>query len=132
MTVSVLLGIVWLLLASPAFAGHGTGGSMLVTPSEYAKRLLDEGNAPTFIDLRSAEEFKTSRLPRARSIPLTEFQQRYREVPARGRVVLYCACPEEKIREAYQVLRDQGYRNISVMIDGFDGWIKRGYALERN
>ena len=117
--------------ALPAAAGHGTGGPVLAIPAEYAKRLLDAGDRLIFVDIRPADEFRKGRVPGARSLPLTEFRRRYAEVPRTGRVILYCACPLEEIQTAYQFLRDQGYRNIAVIEDGFLGWAKRGYPLER-
>ncbi|MGH7267295.1 MAG: rhodanese-like domain-containing protein [Candidatus Rokuibacteriota bacterium] len=127
--------IVCLLLAGaaarPTAAGHGTGGPVLAIPAEYAKRLLDEGDRPLFIDLRPEGEYRRARLPGARSVPLRDLQRRHAEIPRTGRVVLYCACGESEIQGAYQFLRDQGYRNVSVMEDGFPGWTKRGYPVER-
>jgi rhodanese-related sulfurtransferase len=111
--------------------GHGTGGPVLAIPPDYAKRLMDEGDRPIFIDLRPVEEFRKGRLPGARSLPISEFRRRLAEVPRTGRVILYCACPPEEIQAGYQYLRDQGYRNLSVMEEGFPGWVKRGYPVER-
>jgi len=111
--------------------GHGTGGPVLSIPVEYAKRLPDEGDRPIFVDLRPVEEFKKGRLPGARSLPISEMRRRFAEVPRTGRVILYCACPPEEIQAGYQYLRDQGYRNLSVMEEGLPGWVKRGYAVER-
>ncbi len=130
--VLLALTALWSALAPfTASAGHGTGGPVLAIPAEYAKRLVDDGDRPIFIDLRPNDEFKKGRLPGARPIPLLELRRRYPEIPRIGRVVLYCACPSEEIQAAYQFLRDQGYRNISVMEEGFTGWAKRGYPVER-
>ncbi len=127
-----LVSLVWGgLTAWPALAGHGTGGPMLAIPADYAKRLVDEGDRPIFFDLRPAEEFGKGRVPGARSLPLSQLRQRASEVPRTGRVILYCACPPEAILIGYQYLRDQGYRNLSVMEEGFPGWVKRGYPVER-
>lgn len=114
-----------------AHGGHGTGGPVLAIPPEYAKRLLDEGDRPIFVDLRPEAEYRQGRLPGARSVPLLELRRRSGEIPRAGRVVLYCACGVEEIQAAYQFLRDQGYRNVSVMEEGFPGWATRGYPLER-
>jgi rhodanese-related sulfurtransferase len=119
------------LVPLPASAGHGTGGPVLQIPAEYVKRLLDEGDRPIFVDLRPPDEFRRERLPRAHSLPLSELRRRYAEVPRTGRVVLYCSCPSEEVQAAYQFLRDQGYRNVSVMEEGFPGWVKRGYPVEQ-
>jgi rhodanese-related sulfurtransferase len=115
----------------PAFAAHGPAGPVLALPPEYAKRLLDAGERPIFIDLRPAGEYEHGRLPGARSLPIRELRRRHAEIPRAGRVVLYCACPSEETEAAYQFLRDQGYRNVSVLEEGFPGWVKRGYPVER-
>lgn len=131
LTRCLLAAVLSILAAVPAHAGHGGGGAVLAIPVEYAKRLLDEGDRPIFIDLRPAEEFRKGRLPGARSLPLIERRRRYAEIPRTGRVILYCACPPPEAQAAYQFLRDQGYRNINVMEEGFSGWMKLGYPLER-
>lgn len=46
-------------------------------------------------------------------------------------MILYCACPTEVVEVAYRFLRGQGYRNLSIMEDGFPCWVKHGYPLER-
>lgn len=128
------LGVVavWGALAAlPAGAGHETGASYQGFPAEHAKRLLEAGARLTFIDLRPPEEFTRGRLPGARSVPLRELRRRSGEVPRTGHVILYCACPSEEVQAAYRFLRDQGYRNLSILEDGFSGWVKRGYPLER-
>lgn len=125
------IGIVLGLGALPALGGHGTGGPVLSIPSAYAKRLLDEGDRPIFIDLRHHAQHRQGRIPGARSVPLLELRQRYAEIPRAGRVILYCACSPEEIEGAYQFLRDQGYRNVSVMEGGFSGWVKHGYPVEK-
>ncbi len=127
-----LISIVCLAGAAlPAAASHGTAAPVLSLPAPYVKRLLDEGEPLIFVDLRSPDDFKRERLPKARSLPLRELLRRYAEVPRTGRVILYCDCSTEQIQAAYQFLRDQGYRNVSVMEEGFPGWVKRGYPLER-
>lgn len=126
------------VLACPAhaYAGHDQPTDDLVyflpMAADRAKRLLDVGEKITFIDLRSAAEYKEQRLPGARSIPLKELDKRHGEIPKTGRVILYCGCPPGNVEEgyAYQLLRDLGYRNISVLEGGFAEWRKRGYPVE--
>ncbi len=129
---SALIGAVWIaMVAHPAAATHGTAPPVLSFTAAYVKRLLDEREPLIFLDLRPLDEFKRERLPKARSVPLRELLRRYAEVPRTGRVILYCDCLPEEIQAAYRFLRDQGYRNISVMEEGFPGWVKRGYPVER-
>jgi cytochrome c oxidase cbb3-type subunit 3/ubiquinol-cytochrome c reductase cytochrome c subunit len=103
---------------------------MPVVPAEFAERLLEAGEHPTFIDLRPAEEFKAGRLPGALSIPFWDVLKRYSDIPRTGRVIAYCACSLKEIEPAYQFLWEKGYRNISFMEEGFPGWVKRGYPVE--
>jgi rhodanese-related sulfurtransferase len=46
-------------------------------------------------------------------------------------VILYCACPGEDAQAAAQLLRDRGIADVSVLGEGFPGWVARGYPLER-
>ena len=101
-------------------------------PAERVKRMLESGEKLLFVDLRSTSDFQKSRLPGARSIPIAELQKRYQEIPKSGRVILYCSCPPGGIDESYSylALRGKGYRNISVLQDGFSGWLQRNFPTE--
>jgi rhodanese-related sulfurtransferase len=130
------LGVVmfWIAaLSRPALAFHvgPAAESPPVVPVEMAKRLLDAGEHPVFIDLRPAEDFRAGRLPGAHSIPMVEFPKRYAEIPRTGRVILYCACNLKEVEPIYQFLRDHEYRNISFLGEGYPGWMKLGYQVER-
>jgi len=131
---SLGLGIFWVVLSvAPTLASHGgdgTGPPPVIQP-EVAQRLLEAGELVIFIDLRSAKEFQASRLPGARSIPFWDILKRYQEVPRVGRVILYCDCTATELQDPYRFLWEQGYRNLSVLQDGFAGWMMRGYPIER-
>lgn len=62
---------------------------------------------------------------------MTELHKRLREIPQAGRVILYAAAPQNEITdEVFQFLEDNGYRNIAMMVEGFQGWVKRKYPVE--
>lgn len=84
------------------------------------------------MDLRPAKEFKEKRLPGARSIPVTELDRRFSEIPRAGRVVLYCGCPPGGTDESYSYLylKEKGYRNVAVLEGGLAEWLKRRLPLE--
>lgn len=118
-------------LASPGLeAAHGPDATVLTIKAAYVKSRLDAREALVLVDLRPGPEYRQGHLPGARSVPLGELRTRYPEIPTTGVVVLYCACPLEEIAAAYLFLRGHGYRNITVMDDGFAGWMTRGYPLE--
>lgn len=113
-----------------AVAGHGVEDSIDTIPADRVKRLLDSGAKLVLVDLRPAKEFQGSRLPGALSMPMAELPKRFEEIPKTGQVVLYCACTLNEIAERAAFLEFRGYRNIFVLLDGYPGWVKRGYPLE--
>ncbi|HEV8343908.1 MAG TPA: rhodanese-like domain-containing protein [Candidatus Binatia bacterium] len=80
------------------------------------------------IDLGPARDFQ--QFLGARSIPITELEKRFNEILKTGRVVLYCACQTYDITNKAVFLEYRGYRNIFVMLEGYPGWVKRGYPVE--
>jgi rhodanese-related sulfurtransferase len=113
----------------PAYAGHGEEPVQTIS-MERVKLLLDNKEKIFFVDLRTPKEFQQKRLPGARSIPIAELEKRLTEIPKTGRVILYCTCRPGDDSYAYFLLRDNEYNNVSVIDDGFDGWIKRKFPVE--
>ena len=116
-------------LAAPARAGHDSVPSVPVVRSDYVKALLDAREPVVLVDFRKAAEYRAGHLPGAISVPITELDRRFREIPAAARLILYCQCPIEEIATAYVFLRGHGYRDQAVLEDGFDGWLRRHYPL---
>ena len=111
-----------ILATSAARAAHGIQVPVLTTEPEYAKRLLDAGQPIAFVDLRPPAEFARGRLPHARSIPLGQLRRRDAEIPR--------AELAEELAAAFRFVVAEGYQNASVLAEGFNGWIKRGYPVE--
>jgi hypothetical protein len=81
-----------LAAASPALAGHTPGASFPTLRSDAVKRLLDVREPVVLVDMRKPAEYKAGHLPGAISLPITELERRYREIPKGPRVILYCGC----------------------------------------
>jgi rhodanese-related sulfurtransferase len=118
------------LAATAAAAGHGAGALVPGYRAEHVKQMLEGGEAAVLIDVRPLAAYRAARLPGARSVPLAELAARAREVPRAGRVILYGETIADA-HDAYTVLRDQGYRNVGVLEDGFAGWRRSGFPIER-
>jgi rhodanese-related sulfurtransferase len=70
------------------------------------------------------------RLAGSRSIPAEELQKRLGEIPKSGRVVIYAAAASNDIPAAvFQLFEDERYKNITVMLEGFQGWEKRKFPV---
>ncbi len=137
------LGLLLGLLAAmtvmplPSHAGHDVPEDdpnyYIPMPPDRARDLLDAGENLQFIDLREPEEFKRERLSGAISIPLKDLQSQFEaKIPHTGRVVLYCSCPpgNNQEGESFRFLRDQGYKNVTVLAGGISEWRKLGYPIE--
>lgn len=119
-------------LSAGAQAGHDYEEPVDFIPQDQVKRLIDIGEDVIFIDMRSPEDFAKGRLPGAKSIPVAALGQRWKEIPASGRVVLYCACPPGQKDETYAftLMLQEKYRNVRVLESGYADWVKRGYPIE--
>jgi rhodanese-related sulfurtransferase len=128
-----LAGLALLTAPFPARAGHsGPIPPYVATlPAEYVKRLLDRQEPLLFVDMRKPGEFRAGHLPGAMSLPITEVDRRFGEIPRSGRVVFYCSCPLEEIATVYTFLRSQGYRNHAILEGGIEGWLRHGYPVAR-
>ena len=113
-----------------AYAGHETVDVSTVT-ADRVKQFIDTGEKILLIDLRPSKEFMQRRIPGARSIPMADLHNRLAEVPKSGRVILYAADPQNEILDqVFQFMDENGYRNVAMMVEGFQGWVKRKYPLE--
>jgi len=133
MTIFRLVTVIALVMLWSAVlsAGHGTEDDVVTITAEQVKNFLDAREKIVLFDLRPVKDFQKTRLPGARSLPMKELDKRFHEIPKSGRVVLYCDCPQnEIIEQAYQLLKDYGYRNTAVMADAFQEWLLRKYPVE--
>lgn len=119
------------LASLPSRAGHDYEEPVAFTPADQVKQLLDIGEQVTFVDIREAADYGKGHLPKAISIPVSEFGHRWSEIPKTGRVILYCTCPPGQRDETYAflLLRQQRYLNITFIDGGYAGWVKRGYPV---
>jgi rhodanese-related sulfurtransferase len=126
----ILLAL-WLVLSFSLNARAGHEEDWIDTiAADRLNNLMTSGAKLFLVDLRSTKEFDEGRLRGAQSIPSTTLAARFREIPKTVRVVLYCACPHDEIVDKATFLKRQGYRNISVMPDGYEEWVKRDYPVD--
>jgi rhodanese-related sulfurtransferase len=113
-----------------ADAGHENRDVTTIV-ADRLKLLLDSGEKFILIDLRPTKEFQEKRLAGSRSIPVTELEKRLGEIPKSGRVVVYAAESSNDIPDSvFQLFEDERYKNITVMLEGFQGWEKRKFPVE--
>jgi rhodanese-related sulfurtransferase len=124
------LNLVAALAGMPVLGGHGAGGLVPSYSVEHLKRMLDTGDPVVLVDVRPGLAYRRGHLPGARSLPLVELAARLTEIPRAGRVIVYGKSIIEA-SEAHDRLRGHGYRNVGVLEEGFAGWVRQGYPVER-
>jgi rhodanese-related sulfurtransferase len=96
-----------------------------IEPAE-AQRRVQAGAA--LIDVREIAEFEQARVPGAVLIPLSEFAQRYTELPQESEVVLMCA-GGVRSAQAAQFAAQHGYR-VTNLEGGINAWNAAGLPVE--
>ena len=83
------------------------------------------------IDVRPAAEYRAGHLPHARSMPLSELEQRLAELPLDRDIVAYCRGPFCLFAEAaVELLARRGFR-VRKILDGVSEWQAAGLPLAR-
>jgi rhodanese-related sulfurtransferase len=110
-------------------------------PPEEARALLDAPGAAGwhFVDVREPDEWSAGRIPGARSYPRGFLEvradlshpKRDAWLADRGRkLVLYCGGGHRSALAA-QTLHEMGFTTVVSLAEGFSGWERRGYPVER-
>jgi rhodanese-related sulfurtransferase len=93
------------------------------------RRLLGEG--ALLVDVR--EHAEVARLafdvPGVVVMPLSEFEQRFAELPRDRDLVLACASGPRSLKATY-FLMFQGYTRVANMDGGIQKWARKGFPIE--
>ena len=124
-----VLAVVCLPLApAPLPAAHL---NPVIAQAQLLSRITDE-QAPSVIDVRTPEEYRSGHIPGAINIPLQDFERRFAELDAfrDGEVVLYC---ESGPRASYggRWLETQGFDELRVLDGHMGAWREAGLPTER-
>lgn len=93
-----------------------------------SQRLLKEG--ALLVDVREADEVAAVGYAGCDvvNIPLSEFEDRWQEIPRDRDVILACAVGERSLKATY-FLMYQGYTNVANMKPGIARWVARGFPI---
>ena len=109
-------------------------GKLEIEDPAIAKQIFDIGTA-IFIDARTVDQYKEGHIPGAESMPIGRFDDLIDAFldkhPTEKSMVTYCSgrtCADS--HNLAQLLMDFGYSDVKVFIDGYPGWIAKGYPVE--
>jgi rhodanese-related sulfurtransferase len=108
---------------------------------EVARALLDAPDREGwhFVDVRELDEWAEGRIPGARHHPRgflevradLEHPKRDPWLADRGRkLLLYCGGGNRSALAA-ATLREMGFTSVASLAEGFAGWLRRGFPIER-
>jgi len=98
---------------------------------EELQRRVQAGEV-VVLDVRPRDEYEAGHIPGARSIPLSELDQRLEEIPPDRDIVAYCRGPYCVLAvEAIEILRRRGRRAFRL-VEGFPEWREAGLPVEHH
>ncbi|PIE59351.1 MAG: rhodanese [Desulfobulbus propionicus] len=100
-------------------------GAML--PTYATNDFIKNGNV-VLIDIRPFSQAVEGRIKGAHSIPYEELEDHMDNIPRNAPVVLY---GNEEVLDAVKEMRDDGFKLVSLVEGGLNGWISSGEAIEK-
>jgi rhodanese-related sulfurtransferase len=103
--------------------------SISLETCEEIRRTLASPSPPQLVDVRSRAEWLKGHLPGAISLPLLDIETAKDVIDPSRTALLYC---QEGFRAttAASILLRNGATRIGILIDGVEGWLALGLALE--
>ncbi len=98
---------------------------------EELRRLIEGGQPPTIVDVRTTRSFAVQHIPGALRMTLDEVDPQLAALPRDGEIVLYCTCPNEaSAARVARVLMDRGFTRVRPLEGGLDSWIAAGLPVD--
>jgi rhodanese-related sulfurtransferase len=95
-----------------------------IEPEALARRLIDEDDSLTLVDVRPKPEYERFHLKGARNIALPDLHRALRRYKNQGDIVLYSNGMTHPA-QARDSLQRSGFDNAYLLTDGLDGFIER-------
>jgi len=92
------------------------------------KRLIDENEDITIIDIREAYECENGSICEL-NIPLAQFMTRINEVPREKPVLIYCNSGKRSRSLKFMIEKLHAYNNLSHLEGGYQKWEEEMAAL---
>ena len=91
--------------------------------------LLHQGY--TLVDVRERDEIAQLAfdVPNFIIMPLSEFEQRYAELPTDRPLILACQNGSRSLRATYYLM-NKGYTHVTNMKFGMERWVVRGFPIK--
>jgi glyoxylase-like metal-dependent hydrolase (beta-lactamase superfamily II)/rhodanese-related sulfurtransferase len=98
---------------------------------KFRNKLFEKREGSIYLDVREEEEFRASRIPGTRNIPLSEIGLHWPELSQYERIYVSCQTGRRGIR-ASRTLNYLGFLHVIHVNGGFSNWQSLGYELEKD
>jgi len=88
---------------------------------EELKRMMNNGDRVTVIDVRESQERQISKITGSVSIPLNKIKEKVNELSRSDLIVLQCRTGIRSAK-ALKILRDAGFNNLKNLKGGINAW----------
>lgn len=114
----------WLVLSAAQAAGPAS------VSLETARAELEAGRALMF-DIREPDEYRATGVAAgAKLLPMSQLQQRLREIPADAKQPVLLICnTQNRSRRTLEALRKAGWENVRYVEGGMSEWVRRGWPV---
>jgi len=94
--------------------------------------LLDSGERPLIVDVRSKASIDEGRIPGAVIVQGDTEAPELNAHPKDALIIVYCACPNDASAViAARKLLERGFRNVRPLAGGYDAWVATGRDVDR-
>jgi len=96
-------------------------------------RLMDAGDAPIVVDVRSnsARTVLPKKIPGAIHVTHDQMSEQVKHLARDREIILYCTCPNEATAaQVAKILMNHGFVRVRPLHGGLDAWIAAGYPVE--
>jgi rhodanese-related sulfurtransferase len=106
-------------------------GAVLVSQEEVL-RLIDSGDAPMILDVRTAEEFAEGHVPGAVNISHDELAERLAEIDSAraAGLIVYCRSGR-RAGIAETLLLGEGFQNVQHLEGDMNAWVEAARPLQK-
>lgn len=99
--------------------------------AEELRKTLDEDQNLILVDCREQDEWDAGHIPQARLIPLSQFEQRHKELEDKSsRIILQCRSGKRSM-DAALFLEEQGYSDLTNLTGGILDWMQMGFEVKK-
>lgn len=111
-----------------AFLGGEPAWSEEGFPVYAANKYIEKGNV-VILDLREDVSAVKGRIPRSVQIHYDDLEDRMDDIPRNAPVILY-ADNLDDVTDAYEDMKDSGFKTVAMVKGNYQGWVASGGEIE--